>query len=197
MFIRRFSTQYIPLNQVRNRTAGSIFSFMATQGTWRHSGVAKLLYNTGLLYYWLQTTQGNTIHTFIYSSFHNTKYSWFLTYGLFTLQLTCALIFVLSMGFSEDLQNENCVLGIFEPRFHLQFFSLCACINIKILLCYWECIFLTTLLDTMLYYDCIYNPTNTLQLILRILLSKWMKLTLKQDVYENQANFFFQSQCLQ
>lgn len=132
--LRKVSTQYIPLNQVRNRTAGSIFPFMATQGTWCHSSVAKLLYNTGLLYYWLQTTQGNTIQTFIYSSFHNTNYSWFLTHGLFTLQLTCTLLFVLSMGFSEDLQIENCVQGIFEPRFHLPFFSLCACTNMFVFL---------------------------------------------------------------
>jgi hypothetical protein len=124
--LRKVSTQYIPLNQVRNRTAGSIFPFMATQGTWCHSSVAKLLYNTGLLYYWLQTTQGITIQTFIYSLFHNTKYSWS---GLFTLQLICALLFVMSIWFSEDLQIENCIQGIFEPRFHLPFFSLRPCTN--------------------------------------------------------------------
>jgi hypothetical protein len=45
------------------------------------------------------------------------------------------LLLVLSMGFSEEvLQTENCVQGIFEPRFYLPFFSFCACTNMFVFL---------------------------------------------------------------
>ena len=55
---------------------------MATQGTWCHSSIAELLYNTGLLHNCLKTTQSNIFLSRTKKSFHNTKCSLLSLCGL-------------------------------------------------------------------------------------------------------------------